>query len=302
MERKTIGSFIAALRKANGMTQKELADRLLVSDKAVSRWERDECAPDISLIPVIAELFGVTSDELLMGERKSSPSAPSEYTSAKTEKQQDRLLKAATLRHKNSTLISIGLTSAGLIAGLLINFGFLRAYIGFFAACVFLIAAVITELISHSRTLSSLDTDELDAGKLSAARLRIVKYTLLGCCAAAVVLAFLLPLMFVGDAFCGITFITLVKIGVPLAIGAALIGVIVSFIIRSRIAGAYSELDRAKHKLLVKVAIPALAFAIIIFAVSLIAGAATLLLLLLFILDMAIAFTVYKVKVKKLKA
>ena len=123
MERKTIGSFIAALRKANGMTQKELADRLLVSDKAVSRWERDECAPDISLIPVIAELFGVTSDELLMGERKSSPSAPSEYTSAKTEKQQDRLLKAATLRHKNSTLISIGLTSAGLIAGLLINFG-----------------------------------------------------------------------------------------------------------------------------------------------------------------------------------
>lgn len=64
MERKTIGSFIAALRKANGMTQKELADRLLVSDKAVSRWERDECAPDISLIPVIAELFGVTSDEL----------------------------------------------------------------------------------------------------------------------------------------------------------------------------------------------------------------------------------------------
>lgn len=45
MERKTIGSFIAALRKANGMTQKELADRLPVSDKAVSRWERDECAP-----------------------------------------------------------------------------------------------------------------------------------------------------------------------------------------------------------------------------------------------------------------
>lgn len=65
MERKTIGSFIAALRKANGMTQKELADRLLVSDKAVSRWERDECAPDISPIPVIAEPFGVTSDELL---------------------------------------------------------------------------------------------------------------------------------------------------------------------------------------------------------------------------------------------
>lgn len=46
MEKKTIGSFIAALRKANGLTQKELAEKLNVSDKAVSRWERDECYPD----------------------------------------------------------------------------------------------------------------------------------------------------------------------------------------------------------------------------------------------------------------
>ena len=43
MEKKTIGSFIAALRRANGLTQKELAEKLNVSDKAVSRWERDEC-------------------------------------------------------------------------------------------------------------------------------------------------------------------------------------------------------------------------------------------------------------------
>ena len=70
MEKKTIGKFIAVLRKANGMTQKDLADRLFVSDKTVSRWERDEGAPDLSLIPVIAELFGVTCDELLRGERR----------------------------------------------------------------------------------------------------------------------------------------------------------------------------------------------------------------------------------------
>ncbi len=63
MHRKTIGGFIAALRKANGMTQKELADRLSVSDKTVSRWERDDGTPDLSVIPVIAEIFGVTCDE-----------------------------------------------------------------------------------------------------------------------------------------------------------------------------------------------------------------------------------------------
>ena len=60
----SIGGFIAALRKANGLTQKQLAEKLNVSDKAVSRWERDECALDLSLIPVIAEIFGITSDEL----------------------------------------------------------------------------------------------------------------------------------------------------------------------------------------------------------------------------------------------
>ncbi len=50
MERKSIGSFIAVLRKARGLTQRELADKLGVSDKAVSRWERDETAPDLYLM------------------------------------------------------------------------------------------------------------------------------------------------------------------------------------------------------------------------------------------------------------
>lgn len=68
MEKRTMGSFIAALRRANGMTQRELAERLNVSDKSVSRWECDDGYPDLSLIPVIAEIFGVTADELLRGE------------------------------------------------------------------------------------------------------------------------------------------------------------------------------------------------------------------------------------------
>ena len=89
MEKKTIGKFIAVLRKANGMTQKDLADKLFVSDKTVSRWERDECDPDLSLIPAIAELFGITTDELLRGERNSpeAPVAEEIKPSTKSEKQ-----------------------------------------------------------------------------------------------------------------------------------------------------------------------------------------------------------------------
>ena len=69
MEKNTIGSFIAALRRAKGMTQRELAEQLFVSDKTVSRWERNESEPELSLIPMIADIFGVTSDELLRGKR-----------------------------------------------------------------------------------------------------------------------------------------------------------------------------------------------------------------------------------------
>ena len=74
MTNKSMGSFLAELRKEKGVTQKELADYLNVSDKTVSHWECDNYSPDISVIPVLAEFFGVTCDELLKGEKK-----PPEY-------------------------------------------------------------------------------------------------------------------------------------------------------------------------------------------------------------------------------
>ena len=61
MERKSIGTLIAALRRANGMTQKDLAEMLHVSDKAVSRWERDESMPDLAVLPQIADVFQIDS-------------------------------------------------------------------------------------------------------------------------------------------------------------------------------------------------------------------------------------------------
>ena len=86
MAENTIGQFIAALRKANGLTQQDVADRLNVSNKAVSRWERDECAPDLSVIPALAEMFGVTCDELLKGKRITEPTSP-ERKELKVDKQ-----------------------------------------------------------------------------------------------------------------------------------------------------------------------------------------------------------------------
>lgn len=62
---QTLGERIAYYRKAANMTQAELAEACSVTAQAVSKWENDLTAPDISLIPKLAELFHITTDELL---------------------------------------------------------------------------------------------------------------------------------------------------------------------------------------------------------------------------------------------
>lgn len=59
-----LGQDIAQLRKQNNMTQAEVADALHISYQAVSKWERGESLPDISLLPRIAELFQISIDKL----------------------------------------------------------------------------------------------------------------------------------------------------------------------------------------------------------------------------------------------
>lgn len=65
MANKSMGEIISTLRKEKGMTQKELADMLNITDKAVSKWERDISYPDTQTIPKLAEIFGVSIEELM---------------------------------------------------------------------------------------------------------------------------------------------------------------------------------------------------------------------------------------------
>jgi len=69
MNNEKMGQFIAELRKSHQMTQKDLAEKLDVSDKAVSKWERGLSCPDISLLSPLSNLLGITASELLNGER-----------------------------------------------------------------------------------------------------------------------------------------------------------------------------------------------------------------------------------------
>ncbi len=69
MDQAKTGQFIAALRKEKGLTQAELAVKLNVTDKSVSKWECGRCMPDASLTRPLCELLGISVGELFAGER-----------------------------------------------------------------------------------------------------------------------------------------------------------------------------------------------------------------------------------------
>ncbi len=150
MPTRSIGQFIAALRKANGLTQQDVADRLNVSNKAVSRWERDECAPDITLIPALAEMFGVTCDELLRGERILDQ-APVEKKDTRTEKQLKTLLNRTASGFKNLIYIAMAIAAVGLICMFGISYGFYRPVIGGFVMILFEAAAIALTLLAVNK-------------------------------------------------------------------------------------------------------------------------------------------------------
>ncbi len=219
MEKKTIGAFISALRRANGMTQRELGERLFVSDKTVSRWERDECTPDLSLIPAIADIFGVTADELLRGERKTfAPVLQENNTSSdidtpkkdvRSERQFKLLLDRRMTKYKNLSLISAGIGLLGVIVAAIIDLGVLRAYVAFGISLIFLLGATICQICFYM-TFRMRDDDEEDTPDRRACLSDFNEKALLT--AKNILwfhfelLAFCLPLTLTGNAHYGLNF------------------------------------------------------------------------------------------------
>lgn len=212
MEKKTIGKFISVLRRANGMTQKELGDRLYVSDKTVSRWERDECTPELALLPALADLFGVTIDELIRGERAAPAAPPLRADETPPRSAAGRpfriLLRRHTTGHRLFTLLSAAVGLLGLIGAAICNLGFSRGLLGFCIALIFILAAVCLLLVFTN--LLYLRPDEEDDALLDAlhrANHRMVLAAVRGLTFQAVLLGFILPIaVYPPDAHWGLEF------------------------------------------------------------------------------------------------
>ncbi len=115
MDAAKIGMFIAALRKSGGMTQQEVAQSLGITDKTVSKWETGNGYPDITMIPALAELFGVTTDEILQGERIIKGKDKDGRASAENERQRAYLLNSARCRVNNRILCSLGVSLGSVV-------------------------------------------------------------------------------------------------------------------------------------------------------------------------------------------
>ena len=129
MGKQTIGTMISTLRKEKSLTQAQLAEKMNVTDKAVSKWERNLSCPDISSLGKLSEILGVTVDELILVAKEKSCST-NENPSQKIKKIINLIFKAVTLAmgvavvvlsilneiDSNSaiTLLGIGLFCAGM--------------------------------------------------------------------------------------------------------------------------------------------------------------------------------------------
>lgn len=229
MEKKTIGKFISALRKANGMTQKELGDRLYVSDKTVSRWECDECLPDLSLIPAIAEIFGITTDELLRGERArpSQEATASENTAsrqkAKSDKQFRWMLREKSHTHQIMSAAAVGITVFGLIAAAIANLGFSKGLIAFCLAVAFCVAAELSLICFSINAYVASDDDDNDdyAARKQAHNTETTKIATVVSFVNLLAIAFCLPLVTVIDGVnYGLTFTSWLGFGLLFAASA----------------------------------------------------------------------------------
>lgn len=129
MEEKQIGLFIRDRRLAMGLTQQQLADKLGITDKAVSKWERCVSCPDITLLRELSGALEVSVSELLAGELESKPSlVPQEVEDVVL----DTVSYAETARRKNSGWrfwTFVALTAGCLVAALVL--GIIYCAVGF---------------------------------------------------------------------------------------------------------------------------------------------------------------------------
>lgn len=109
MNNEKMARFIYELRKSKNLTQQQLADKLNITNKTISKWERGLGCPDISLLPALSDILGVTTRELLNGEKAEASAPEIETIIESTLQYADTITKD---KSKNSRFITAMILSA----------------------------------------------------------------------------------------------------------------------------------------------------------------------------------------------
>ena len=112
MDAKKLGQFIAELRKEKGMTQAELASKLHVTDKAVSKWERGLGLPDINSIEPLADALGISVAEVMQAERIQADHVTQENASEMLTNAFDIVKQQRKQERRHHTIILVGVLLA----------------------------------------------------------------------------------------------------------------------------------------------------------------------------------------------
>lgn len=220
MSENQIGEFLAVLRKSKGYTQQEAAERLGVSNKTVSSWETGASSPDISLLPVLAELYEVTCDEIVRGRRLPAEGG-AKGGEAKRARASKRLLQKQKANLAVVCWVSGGLIALGVLLCGLIGYALLESLVGFFVGLICFAASVAAAEIGARRIRFSLG-DEWTIEGAEAVSESLERARLWLACAAFAAFAFVLPHAF-APVHTGLTF-NLIWIGTECVFGAAGLG------------------------------------------------------------------------------
>ncbi|MBR2342858.1 MAG: helix-turn-helix transcriptional regulator [Clostridia bacterium] len=119
MNQTKIGRFIAECRKRQGLTQMQLADRLGITDKAVSKWERGIAMPDTSIMLELCDILGISVNELLCGEKISMENENEKNKQLILDMARERELKNKTIWTSMWVIMTVSIIA--LISGLFIS-------------------------------------------------------------------------------------------------------------------------------------------------------------------------------------
>lgn len=169
MDCSKTAEFLKALRKAKGLTQQDAADALFLSPKTISRWESGDGLPDINIIQSVADLYDVSVDEILRGERKSVADAAETIKNDKIKNKRSRKALEAKM-YKGFWIFEIITLSAAVtlfLVGFIVGASGTRAntIVGIILAGAALAAGIATHLIGRYAMSPRIDEDDEDIMK-----------------------------------------------------------------------------------------------------------------------------------------